>query len=93
LTLLDGSYSSVFPLGCLQAYPQNWVQSSASLYPGCYIESCNRMCRLRFRDDDGQVRLLLLLTIKHTTSTDAGMYFFKLQYSLSSHQSTFLLTS
>jgi hypothetical protein len=42
-------------LGCLQTYPQNWMQSQNSFYPGCYIESCNRMCRLRYRENDGQV--------------------------------------
>jgi hypothetical protein len=42
-------------LGYLQMYPQNWMPSQNSFYPGCYIESCNRMCRLRYRQNDGQV--------------------------------------
>jgi hypothetical protein len=40
---------------CLQVFPQNWIQSQSSFYPGCYIESCNRQCRLRYREDNGQV--------------------------------------
>jgi hypothetical protein len=43
------------PLNYLQVYPQNWLQTQSSIYPGCYIESCNRMCRLRYRENDGQV--------------------------------------
>jgi hypothetical protein len=42
-------------LARLQVYPQNWMPSENSLYPGCYIESCNRMCRLRYNANDGQV--------------------------------------
>jgi hypothetical protein len=46
----------------LQLYPQNWVQSTYFFYPGCYIESCNRMCRLRYRDNDGQVSCCMFIT-------------------------------